>query len=81
MRNIFESFLLLFLMLGMTSCVHKTSNAYTSDTVKVDTIEGENDFPIDTAQVKPDTLSADSSSKVDSSSLVTPVISEGKKQK
>lgn len=60
----------------MTSCVHKTSNAYTTDTVKVDTIERDNDFPVDTAPVKVDSLSADTTGRIDSSALVSPVKSE-----
>lgn len=71
----------LLLVVTISSCVHKTNNAYTNDTVMVDTIENANDFPIDTAQIKPDTLSSDSANKVDSSSLVSPVMSEGKRQK
>lgn len=78
MNKIPFSFLLL--MMALTSCVHKTNRgAYTSDTVKVDTVERDNDFPVDTAPVKVDSLPGDSMSKVDSSSLVSPVKSEDKK--
>lgn len=62
-----------------TSCVHKTSNAYTTDTVKVDTIERDNDFPVDTAPIKPDSLSADTTNKIDSSALVSPIQSDNTK--
>lgn len=78
MNKIPFSFLLLTMTL--TSCVHKTNRvAYTSDTVKVDTVERDNDFPVDTAPVKVDSLPGDSTSKVDSSSLVSPVKSEDNK--
>lgn len=63
----------------LSSCVHKTNNAYSTDTVKVDTIEKDNDFPVDTAPVKVDTLPGDSANKVDSSALVSPVVSDENK--
>lgn len=63
----------------LSSCVHKTSNAYTTDTVKVDTIESDHDFPVDTAPVKADSLSTDSTNKIDSSALVSPVTSDSGK--
>lgn len=72
-------FLLVIVMSGTSSCVHKTNGAYTTDTAKVDTIEHDNDFPVDTAPVKIDTLSTDSANKVDSSALITPIKSEDKK--
>lgn len=78
--NKFLFLLGLFLpVLGLTSCVHRVNNAYTTDTVRVDTIERDNDFPVDTAPVKVDSLPGDSTSKVDSSSLVTPIKSDMKK--
>lgn len=72
-------FVLVLAGIGLSSCVHKTSNVYSTDTVKVDTIERDNDFPVDTMQVRVDSVAGDSTNKVDSSALVTPIKSEDKK--
>ena len=79
MNNSTIGFVLFMVGVFSSSCVHKTSSAYTTDTVKVDTIERDNDFPVDTAPVKNDTLAGDSANKVDSSALINPVKSDNRK--